>query len=173
MLKTVWLNDLIIKLLNDATSKLAQSLNSVFSNLDAKECIMCLFEPDFDNETYYLISKKASLIISKEEAKINKELVDKSIDNKQIINENHICVAPLYFNNVSVFGYLMFEGELKQENEEYLNCQNGMPFVGQTVNTKYGSGKVVSVDILNRKYKVDIDNDVKEIELGPCGKSSK
>ena len=35
-------------------------------------------------------------------------------------------------------------------------------------NLYYSKGKVISVDILNRKYKVDIDGPIKEIELG-CG----
>lgn len=55
---------------------------------------------------------------------------------------------------------------LTYEDEEYCRCQKGMPSVGQTVKTDFGSGKVVSVDILNRKYKVDIDGNIKEIELG-------
>ena len=51
------------------------------------------------------------------------------------------------------------------EDEEYVRCGNGMPSVGQTVKTSDGSGKVVSVDILNRKYKVDLDGIIKEIIL--------
>lgn len=62
---------------------------------------------------------------------------------------------------------------LSYENEEYLQCQKGMPNVGATVKTEYGLGKVVSIDILNRKYKVDIDGDIKEIELDLCEKSNK
>lgn len=54
---------------------------------------------------------------------------------------------------------------LSYENEEYLRCQQHLPFVGSTVKTEYGTGKVISVDILNRKYKVEIENDIKEIEL--------
>lgn len=61
---------------------------------------------------------------------------------------------------------------LSYENDEYLKCQNSMPFVGQTIKTKYGAGMVTSVDILNRKYKVQIDNELKEIELPPCGKDN-
>jgi cell fate regulator YaaT (PSP1 superfamily) len=61
---------------------------------------------------------------------------------------------------------------LTYEDEEYTRCQKGMPNVGQTVKTEFGSGKVVSVDILNRKYKVDIDNVIREIELG-CDKCKK
>lgn len=61
---------------------------------------------------------------------------------------------------------------LTYEDEEYLRCQKGLPSVGQTVKSEFGSGKVVSVDILNRKYKADFDGVVKEIELD-CDKSSK
>lgn len=61
---------------------------------------------------------------------------------------------------------------LTYEDEEYVRCQKGMPAVGQTVKTDFGSGKVVFVDILNRKYKVDIDGVIREIVLD-CGKCSK
>ncbi len=54
---------------------------------------------------------------------------------------------------------------LTYEDEEYTRCQYGMPSVGQSVKTEYGNGKVVSVDILKRKYKVDIDGVIREIEL--------
>ena len=53
---------------------------------------------------------------------------------------------------------------LTYEDEEYTRCQKGLPSVGQTVKTKIGSGRVVSVDVLNRKYKVDIDGVIKEFE---------
>ena len=61
---------------------------------------------------------------------------------------------------------------LSYEDEEYVRCQKGMPSVGQTIKTDFGSGKVISVDILKRKYKVDIDGVIREIELG-CVNSSK
>lgn len=54
---------------------------------------------------------------------------------------------------------------LSYEDEEYTKCQNGLPSVGQTVKTDIDSGKVISVDILNRKYKVDVDGVIKEIVL--------
>ena len=54
---------------------------------------------------------------------------------------------------------------LTYEDEEYTRCQVGMPAVGQTVKTDFGSGKVISVDVLRRKYKVDLDGIIKEIEL--------
>lgn len=61
---------------------------------------------------------------------------------------------------------------LTYEDEEYVRCGSGMPNVGQTVKGDFGKGKVTSVDILNRKYKVDCDGVIKEIELD-CGKCTK
>ena len=61
---------------------------------------------------------------------------------------------------------------LTYEDEEYCRCQAGLPAVGQTVKVDNESGKVISVDILKRKYKVDIDGIIKEIELD-SGKRSK
>ncbi|MCI8575522.1 MAG: stage 0 sporulation protein, partial [Bacilli bacterium] len=54
---------------------------------------------------------------------------------------------------------------LTYEDEEYVKCQKGMPSVGQKIHTKYGSGVVRSVDILQRKYRVLIENEEKEIVL--------
>lgn len=61
---------------------------------------------------------------------------------------------------------------LTYEDEEYTRCQKGLPNVGQTVNTEFGKGRVVGVDILNRKYSVEIDNVIREVELD-CGKCNK
>ena len=54
---------------------------------------------------------------------------------------------------------------LTYEDDVYLEYSKGMPEVGQTIKTEYGVGPVVSIDILKRKYRVSIDNDIKEIEL--------
>lgn len=61
---------------------------------------------------------------------------------------------------------------LTYEDEEYERCQKGLPNVGQTIKTDSGMGKVVSVDILNRKYKVECDGVIKEVVLD-CGKCNK
>lgn len=54
---------------------------------------------------------------------------------------------------------------LAYEDEEYVKCGVGMPSVSSKVNTIYGEGIVISVDILNRKYKVIVNNELKEILL--------
>jgi cell fate regulator YaaT (PSP1 superfamily) len=55
---------------------------------------------------------------------------------------------------------------LSYENELYQENRKGMPEVGDTLKTKNGEGKVVSIDILNRSYKVmNENNDVETVEL--------
>lgn len=54
---------------------------------------------------------------------------------------------------------------LTYEDENYLECSKGMPSVGNEINTKKGRGKVTSVDILNRKYKVLINGEKEEFYL--------
>lgn len=47
---------------------------------------------------------------------------------------------------------------LKYEDECYKELKKNLPQVGQTVEYEGSSGKVVFVDILNQKYKLDIQN---------------
>ena len=62
---------------------------------------------------------------------------------------------------------------LAYEDEDYQQAMHGMPNVGQTIKTKNGFGYVVSIDILNRKYKININNEIKEIELDDDESSKK
>ena len=54
---------------------------------------------------------------------------------------------------------------LAYEDEEYQKCMKGMPSVGSKMKTSYGEGLVISVDVLNRKYKVIVNEEVKEIHV--------
>ena len=55
---------------------------------------------------------------------------------------------------------------LKYENENYVECGKCLPKVGSMVDTDSGKGKVISVDILNKTYKVDVDGNVIEVNRG-------
>jgi len=55
---------------------------------------------------------------------------------------------------------------LEYEDEIYQECSKGMPSVGQMVKTQNGEGKVISVDILNRKCKVLVGSNKEEVEFG-------
>ena len=52
---------------------------------------------------------------------------------------------------------------LAYEDDAYISCMKGMPSVGNKVKTSYGEGVVVSVDILNRRYKAYVNEEIKEI----------
>lgn len=54
---------------------------------------------------------------------------------------------------------------LKYENDNYSDCKKNLPTEGSIVETESGIGKVVSVDVLNKKYLVDIEgNGIIEIK---------
>ena len=54
---------------------------------------------------------------------------------------------------------------LKYEDDNYYEYKSGLPHIGQGIGTKDGYGKVISVDIFNRKYKVYVDG-VGIVEVG-------
>lgn len=62
---------------------------------------------------------------------------------------------------------------LTYENDNYLECRNQLPGVGKMVETEFGEGKVVSEDVLNLKYTVSINNELKEIKVVNDGSRKK
>lgn len=55
---------------------------------------------------------------------------------------------------------------LQYEDENYQECSKGMPNVGSMLKTQNGEGKVISVDILNRKGKILIGSNKEEVDFG-------
>lgn len=62
---------------------------------------------------------------------------------------------------------------LTYEDEEYLACNKGMPEIGEYIETEKGKGQVISKDILNRTYKVLVNNEKIDISLGGCNGCTK
>lgn len=62
---------------------------------------------------------------------------------------------------------------LTYEDDEYSKCHKGMPSIGEKVQTKEGVGEVISMDILNRKFKVDLGTERIEIDLDKNEKNKK
>ena len=54
---------------------------------------------------------------------------------------------------------------LQYENDNYLECLPGMPSVGDSYKTANGEGKVISIDILNRSFKVLVGSNKEEVFL--------
>ena len=61
---------------------------------------------------------------------------------------------------------------LKYENDNYLEYKKGLPAVGNKVNLEIGEGKVISVDVFNKKYKVLLNesNEIVEVDKNNEGK---
>lgn len=55
---------------------------------------------------------------------------------------------------------------LTYEDNEYTRCNKGLPEIGETIETEKGPGQVISKDILKRSYKVLVNNEKLEINLG-------
>lgn len=54
---------------------------------------------------------------------------------------------------------------LNYEDDCYKKCRKHLPSIGKKIKTKYGDGKVISVDILKESYKVMLsNNDIIEIK---------
>jgi Uncharacterized homolog of PSP1 len=56
---------------------------------------------------------------------------------------------------------------LKYEDDEYTDCKSCLPNMGETVETEKGKGRVISVDVLNRKYVVNVEG-YGELEVSGC-----
>ena len=54
---------------------------------------------------------------------------------------------------------------LTYENDNYAECRKHLPEIGKMVETEFGTGKVVSEDVLNLKYTVNVNNELKEIKV--------
>ena len=55
---------------------------------------------------------------------------------------------------------------LKYENDVYTEYKKGLPTVGKRIKTENGEGKVLSVDVFNRSYKVLLENnDIITVEV--------
>lgn len=52
---------------------------------------------------------------------------------------------------------------LNYENETYADSKKYMPKINDIVATKKGKGRVVSIDILNQSYQVNVDNEIIEV----------
>lgn len=57
---------------------------------------------------------------------------------------------------------------LKYENDCYKQCKKNMPSIGQVVEVQEGTGKVVSIDILNSTYKIETDKGIIEVKKSGC-----
>lgn len=54
---------------------------------------------------------------------------------------------------------------LKYEDENYEEIRKKLPKVGKIIQTKYGTGKVVAIDVIKQTYDVEIDNSIIKVDV--------
>ena len=59
---------------------------------------------------------------------------------------------------------------LSYEDEQYIECRRKLPNLGEEVKVDGVRGKVVSIDILNQSYKVDVNGEIKAVSNHQCRK---
>ena len=59
------------------------------------------------------------------------------------------------------------------EDDEYTCCRKVLPEIGQTVKTEFGTGTVVSLDILHKKYDIEKDGQRFTVEVSDKNESNK
>lgn len=57
---------------------------------------------------------------------------------------------------------------LAYEDDIYTKCRSEIPNVGDVIKIDGVNGKVISIDILNQKYKVNLNNEIKEVKVKSC-----
>lgn len=57
---------------------------------------------------------------------------------------------------------------LSYEDEQYTACRKKLPNIGDFAKYEDKTGRVVSVDILNQKYNIDINGELKEVIVNGC-----
>ena len=57
---------------------------------------------------------------------------------------------------------------LAYEDDIYTECRSKIPNVGDVIKIDGVNGKVISIDILNQKYKVNLNNEIKEVKVKSC-----
>jgi len=94
----------------------------------------------------------------------NKETVTINMAKNQNLSLNPSKINGLCGRLLCCLGY---------EDEEYTCCRKMLPEIGESVKTEYGMGVVTSLDILNKKYQIEKDGEIFNIEVSEKNESNK
>ena len=111
MLKSVWLSNLIVSSLNDNTSLLFQFYQYLKNLADAEKSMMILSEPDDDGRAFFLISDRFACVTPLPGIRADEEIIRRVMKSKTAELSGGNLYCPLYYENISSFGALVFETE--------------------------------------------------------------
>ena len=117
MIKSVWLSNLIVDSMNRKDSVLYSYYCHINDLVNPKESMMQLYEPNDDNKTIILVSLINTCIIPKENFVTDEAIVKQVKLDKKPIKVSDLLYCPLFFENISTFGILVFK--VNQEIIDY------------------------------------------------------
>lgn len=114
MLKSVWLTKLIINSLSKKDSVLASYYNHISSLVNGNQGILYLLEPDNSISNVIQITDSTAFLLPDigNDTDNDTDIVTlREIMSKRIpVYEGSRCMVPLFYDNVSAFGILCFDG---------------------------------------------------------------
>lgn len=120
MIKSVWLSSLIVSSLNDTSSVLSSYYRHLRDTVGARSGMMVLTEPDDGVRTYFLISQRSACRTPEPGIRVeDAQLVEVMRSKTPAWDGDRLC-CPLYYENVSSFGILVFEGIADDINSDRL-----------------------------------------------------
>lgn len=121
MIKSVWLSNLIVNSMNEKNSILYSYYCHINNLVDSSSSMMELFEPDESNRTYFYITLKSTCIIPNRNLDLDLKIRNDIIISKTIKQIDELLYCPLYFENISCFGLLVFKTNKTDIDIEKLN----------------------------------------------------
>lgn len=110
MMKSVWLSGLIVSSLNDAGSVLFSYYRHLRDAAGAERAMMVLTEPDDGERTYFLLSPRAACLTPEPGIRADESVLAEVMRKKASAFDGDRLCCPLYYENISSFGALVFEG---------------------------------------------------------------
>lgn len=192
MIKSVWLTNLIIKSMNELDSVLYSYFKNLSNIVNSDECMMYLLEPDEVSKTYFFINSKSTCIVSSPNFIIKDSVANKVLEDRTTLKEDGLLYCPLYFENISSFGLLVFKtNNLNIDNDQLvqsiiafssflysesmgsiINSYNNTIITGKNICVDYKHGEFIERAVKNVDFKI-YENEFTVISgTSGCGKSS-
>ena len=120
VLKSVWLTNLIVSSLNDASSVLFRYYRHLTGLIGAERGTMMLTEPDDGRMTCLLLSEQAVCLAQLPGIEANEAILTRVMLNRKPECADGALYCPLCFENTATFGALVFESSAKDVDAEQL-----------------------------------------------------
>lgn len=109
MMQSVWLTKLAVSMLNRPDSVLRIYYQNLAASFGAEKSLICLLGPDGDFESFIFVTENNACTLPFPNTKADLKAMLASVADRQIKRCENALVLPLYCENTSVFGLLIFD----------------------------------------------------------------